>query len=244
MAATTSGSAAAAAAPTPFPSLAEQHMHKNRLQQFAQRTYQKLPIYNVECEGEYHLLKFKCTVEVGGQLFSSTQSFSRRKEAEQDAARVAYETLVTTDVATVGEALELIDQGVVFCKSILNEFAVKKKTMGPSYTIAPQEKPMTLFVASVVFDGRTYTGEAAISKKVAEQKAARAAVKSILGGPDHVAPESQHQASLLTTVQGQNIVPAIDPSVNPSAKAVTHSRKRKGRSGVSDVNGAMIAKEH
>jgi hypothetical protein len=49
----------------------------------------------------------------------------------------------------------------VFCKSILHEFAVKTKTTWPSYTVAPQEKPITLSVASVLFNGSTYTGEAA-----------------------------------------------------------------------------------
>ena len=38
-----------------------------------------------------------------------------------------------------------------------------------------------MFVASVVFNGNTYTGEAASNKKDAEQNAARAAIKSILG---------------------------------------------------------------
>jgi dsRNA-specific ribonuclease len=72
-------------------------------------------------------------------------------------------------------------QDVVFCKSILHEFAVKMKITWPSYSVSSQEKPMTLFVASVAFDGSTYTGEAATSKKDAEQKAACAVVKSILG---------------------------------------------------------------
>ncbi|GJN03378.1 hypothetical protein PR202_ga20815 [Eleusine coracana subsp. coracana] len=87
-----------------------QHMHKNRLQEFSQKTHKKLPIYKIENEGEDHLPKFKCTVEVGGQIFSSTQSFRRRKEAEQDAARVAYETLVTRDNGDVKEVFELIDR--------------------------------------------------------------------------------------------------------------------------------------
>lgn len=80
-------------------------------------------------------------------------------------------------------------QGLVFCKSILYEFAVKTKTSWPTYSIARQEKPMTLFVASVVFNGSTYTGEAATSKKEAEQKAAWAAVKSILGNSSWLAPD-------------------------------------------------------
>jgi dsRNA-specific ribonuclease len=85
-------------------------MHKNRLQEFAQQMHEKLPIYTIESEGEVHLPKFKCTVEVCGQLFSSTQSFSRRKEAEQDAARVAYEALATKDKGDVKDVFELIDQ--------------------------------------------------------------------------------------------------------------------------------------
>jgi dsRNA-specific ribonuclease len=84
-------------------------MHKNRLQEFAQQMHKKLPIYNIESEGEHHIPKFKCTVEICGQLFSSTQSFSRRKEAEQDAARVAYEALVK-DKGDIKDVFELIDQ--------------------------------------------------------------------------------------------------------------------------------------
>ena len=71
----------------------------------------------------------------------------------------------------------------MFCKSILSEFAVKTKATQPTYSVDRPEEPapMTLFVSSVLFAGHTYTGEAATNKKDAEQKAARVAVKSILG---------------------------------------------------------------
>jgi dsRNA-specific ribonuclease len=74
---------------------------------------------------------------------------------------------------------------VVFCKSILNEFALKSKAIQPTYSSNHQEglARITLFVSSVLFAGNTYTGEAATNKKDAEQKAARAAIKSILGKP-------------------------------------------------------------
>ncbi|ONM04859.1 Double-stranded RNA-binding protein 1 [Zea mays] len=65
---------------------------------------------HVESEGQSHQPKFTCTVEVGDQQFSSTGSFSRKKEAEQDAARVAYEILTTVSESDVKEAFELIDQ--------------------------------------------------------------------------------------------------------------------------------------
>ncbi|PVH36831.1 hypothetical protein PAHAL_6G179500 [Panicum hallii] len=262
-------------------------MHKNRLQEFCVQTYKNLPIYKVEFEGEYHQPKYKCTVEVDGKQFSSTSSFSRKKEAEQDAARVAYEILATIGESDVKEVFGLINQDAVFCKSILYEFAVKTKTTWPSYSVVRLEKPFTMFVASVVFNGNTYTGESASSKKDAEQNAARAAIKSILatdnscmigiirskkqlitaikssgstpttftpikftrpvayaayGGPDHVAPVSQHKSYSLG-VQGHSIVPAVGTSANPSAKAVTGSKKRKRRVGA-EANETMVAKGH
>ena len=72
---------------------------------------------------------------------------------------------------------------MLFCKSILHEFAVKTKADQPTYSTDHLEgvSPMTLFVSSVLFSGKTYTGEAAVNKKDAEQKAAHVAVKSILG---------------------------------------------------------------
>ncbi|KAG2564404.1 hypothetical protein PVAP13_7NG093241 [Panicum virgatum] len=158
----------------------EKYMHKNRLQEFCVQTHKKLPIYKVELEGEYHQPKYKCTVEVDGKQFSSTGTFSRKKEAEQDAARLAYEILATIGEGDIKEVFGLLDQDAVFCKSILYEFAVKTKTTWPSYSVFRIEKPFTMFVASVVFNGNTYTGEAASNKKDAEQNAARAAIKSIL----------------------------------------------------------------
>ena len=72
----------------------------------------------------------------------------------------------------------------MFCKSILHEFAVKTKATPPTYSVDRPEgplAPMNLFVSSVLFAGNTYPGEAATNKKEAGQKAARLAVKSILG---------------------------------------------------------------
>lgn len=51
----------------------------------------------------------------------------------------------------------------------------------PLYTTPPSENPQPVFVSSLVFDGKNYTGEVAKSKKVAEQLAARSAIQSLLG---------------------------------------------------------------
>ncbi|CAO2201593.1 unnamed protein product [Urochloa humidicola] len=268
----TSTEATAAGSPAAIP---EKYMHKNRLQELCMQTHKEMPIYKVELEGDYHHPKFRCTVEVVGQQFSSTGSFSRKKEAEQDAARVAYETLATIGEDDVKEMFGMIDQDTMFCKSVLYEFSVKTKTSWPSYSVDCLKKPCTMFVGSVLFDGNIYIGESASNKKEAEQNAARAAIKSILaadnscmigivrskkqlitaikssgstpttftpikftrpvayasyGRPDHVAPELQDESSSLG-VHGHNIVPAVGTSANPSAKAVTGSKKRKGRVG-------------
>ncbi|CAO2210818.1 unnamed protein product [Urochloa humidicola] len=173
--------APAAGSPAAIP---EKYMHKNRLQEFSMQTHKELPIYKVELEGDCHHPKFRCTVEVGGQQFSSTGSFIRKKEAEQDAARVAYEILAPIGEDDAKEVFGLVDQDTMFCKSILYEFSVKTKTTRPSYSVDCLKKPFTMFVGSVLFDGNTYTGESASNKKDAEHNAARAAIKSILA-PDN-----------------------------------------------------------
>jgi hypothetical protein len=74
-------------------------------------------------------------------------------------------------------------QDVIFCKSILSDFAAKTKDTPPTYSLDCVEglEHMPLFISSVSFSGNIYTGEAARKKKDAEQRAARSAVISILG---------------------------------------------------------------
>jgi len=66
---------------------------------------------------------------------------------------------------------------------------------------------------------------------------------SSAGGPDHVAPVSQDESSSLG-VQGHSIVPAVGTSANPYAKAVSGSKKSKGKVGGAEANQTMVAKEH
>ncbi|CAL4998409.1 unnamed protein product [Urochloa decumbens] len=259
--------ATAAGSPAPIP---EKYMHKNRLQEFCMQTHKELPIYKVELEGDCHHPKFRCTVEVGGQQFSSTGSFSRKKEAEQDAARVAYEILAAVGEDDVKELTGMIDQDKMFCKSILYEFAVKTKTIWPSYSVDCLRKPFTMFVGSVLYDGNIYTGESASNKKDAEQNAARAVIKSILATDNScMIGIIRSKKELLTAIKSSgstpttftpikftravayaaygrpdHVAPAVGTSANPSAKTVTGSKKRKGRVGGAEANETMVAKEH
>lgn len=75
----------------------------------------------------------------------------------------------------------LIIQDTVFCKSILNEFAVKMNLELPAYSTRQSEALLPVFVSSLVFNGVTYTGEPGRSKKEAEQLAARAVIRTLLG---------------------------------------------------------------
>jgi len=75
----------------------------------------------------------------------------------------------------------VISQDKVLCKSILHEFAVKMSLEKPIYDISQPKGQLPVFKCSVAFNGATYTGEIARTKKEAEQLGARAAILSILG---------------------------------------------------------------
>eukprot|EP00262_Sarcandra_glabra_P015273 TRINITY_DN466_c0_g4_i1.p1 TRINITY_DN466_c0_g4~~TRINITY_DN466_c0_g4_i1.p1 ORF type:complete len:327 (+),score=56.40 TRINITY_DN466_c0_g4_i1:66-1046(+) len=161
------------------PSLPPNTMHKNRLQEYAQRSAIALPVYQTINEGSQHAPKFRSTVKIDGASYRSSQTFLHRKEAEQDVAKHALECISRR---IKDEGCPLIREDTIFCKSILNEFAVKKNLEKPTYTTSQSEGGLLpVFVSSLVFDGVTYTGGAGRNKKEAEQMAARAVLVSILG---------------------------------------------------------------
>lgn len=69
----------------------------------------------------------------------------------------------------------------MFCKSILNEYAVKMNLEKPTYQTVQSAALLPVFKSTAVFNGIHYRGETGKNKKEAEQLAARAAVMSILG---------------------------------------------------------------
>ena len=68
-------------------------MHKNRLQEFCQRSSIPLPVYQTFNEGSLHAPRFKSTVLVDGISYVSVDTFSHRKAAEQDVAKYALECI-------------------------------------------------------------------------------------------------------------------------------------------------------
>lgn len=68
-------------------------MHKNRLQEYTQRSSIPLPVYQTTNEGSLHAPRFRSTVLVDGTSYTSLDTFSHRKAAEQDAAKVALDCI-------------------------------------------------------------------------------------------------------------------------------------------------------
>ena len=68
-----------------------QHWYKNRLQTYAQKKNIDLPAYSCERQGPQHASRFKCKVTVGGQCYEGTNFFVTLKEAQNDAAKIAFE---------------------------------------------------------------------------------------------------------------------------------------------------------
>ncbi|XP_058091759.1 double-stranded RNA-binding protein 4-like isoform X2 [Magnolia sinica] len=155
-------------------------MHKNRLQEYAQRLALQFPIYHSINEGFPHAPKFRASVVVDGEEYESTQTFPHQKDAEQDVAKIALESIFKR---IKNEAYSFIYEDTLFCKSILTEFAVKMNLEMPKYNTQSVER-LSAFVSSLIFNGKCYTGEARKNKKEAEQMVARTAILSFLGNAD------------------------------------------------------------
>lgn len=155
----------------------EEFMHKNRLQELTQRSSLDRPVYHTVNAGSQHAPLFRSSVFVDGVWYTSPTTFSHLKAAEQDAAKVA---LSGVKEKMKHEGCPLIREDTVFCKSILNEYAVKMNLEKPTYQTVQSAALLPVFKSTTVFNGTHYTGETGKNKKEAEQLAARAAVISIL----------------------------------------------------------------
>ncbi|OIT31878.1 double-stranded rna-binding protein 4 [Nicotiana attenuata] len=155
-------------------------MYKNQLQEYTQKLAKPLPIYHTVNEGFTHAPKFRSTVLVDGSKYESISTHPTKIQAEQAAAKLAYECICKKNDAT---ECSLLYREPLLCKSILYEFAIKKNLRRPIYNPG-YEGASSVFISSVSLGFRTYKGEEAGSKKMAEQVAARAAIESLLETDD------------------------------------------------------------
>nr|XP_017246638.1 PREDICTED: double-stranded RNA-binding protein 4-like isoform X2 [Daucus carota subsp. sativus] len=164
-------------APMTFKS--DQAMHKNKLQEYAQKSGLPLPVYTTDNGGFDHKPKFQSTVLVDGMEYRSERSFSRIIFAENDVAKIALECIKKN--MKIAESCSIHMQEPKISKSILYEFAIKSRTEVPTYRTNCAEEAEPVFVSTCTFNGKSYTSEIAGSKKMAEQFAARKAIQSLLG---------------------------------------------------------------
>jgi ribonuclease-3 len=73
--------------------------YKTRLQELSAHRFEHLPRYEVHDEGPDHAKRFYATVSVGGAVHGRGEGRSK-KQAEQEAARVAWQSLQTIDSLT------------------------------------------------------------------------------------------------------------------------------------------------
>ncbi|CAN4086656.1 unnamed protein product [Withania somnifera] len=152
-------------------------MYKNQLQEYTQKNIKQLPIYQTVNEGFPHAPKFRTRVLVDGSEYESKSTHPTKKQAEQAAAKIAYECIHNKRDA---KDFSLIYKEPMLCKSILYEFAVKKNLDRPIYNTRYAEGPSSVYICHLVLGGKTYKGELTGSKKMAKQVAARVAIESLL----------------------------------------------------------------
>ncbi|XP_060192312.1 double-stranded RNA-binding protein 1-like isoform X1 [Lycium barbarum] len=159
----------------------EENMHKNRLQEFTQRSSLDRPVYHTHNLGTQHAPLFRSSVLVDGFWYTSPGAYSHLKAAEQEAAKVALISAKEKEKEKMKhDGCPLVREDTVFCKSIMNEYAVKMNLEKPTYQTVQSVAMLPVFKSTAVFNGACYTGETGKNKKEAEQLAARAAVLSIL----------------------------------------------------------------
>ncbi|XP_031130190.1 double-stranded RNA-binding protein 4-like isoform X2 [Ipomoea triloba] len=152
-------------------------MYKNRLQEYTQKLGLPLPSYKNVNEGLPHSPSFRSTVLVDGRTYEAKCTFPTRKQAEQEAARLALESL-SKQINDTGSPTIYTEPR--FCKSLLYQYALKNNLGMPSFKTINPAGPCLVYLSYMVFGGKTYTGEVAGSKKMAEQLAARVAIRSLL----------------------------------------------------------------
>ncbi|KAG8384163.1 hypothetical protein BUALT_Bualt04G0089600 [Buddleja alternifolia] len=164
--------------PTPPPGVPEEAWCKNRLQEFTQKASIPLPMYETFNEGTQHAHQFRSRVWVDGTCFMSPNTFSIKKMAEQDAAKHA---LIGIQEKIKSEGCARVLEETIFCKSIINQYALKMNLSPPTYVTNVSKMITSVFVSSLILNGDTFIGYAGKTKKESEQLAARAAILSILG---------------------------------------------------------------
>ncbi|KAG4111407.1 hypothetical protein ERO13_D13G102300v2 [Gossypium hirsutum] len=173
-------------------------MYKSRLQELCQKKAWRLPEYNVTKQGQDHNPRFEATVDVNGMSFQSQNPAKSSKEAQNDAAYLAFlhftapplpdpgssNAIANFDSNTTNRSLQPERQEACrdshedssLFKNLLQELMQKEGCPLPVYTTTRSgEAHASMFVSSVEVKGEAFTGQGARTKKQAEFLAAKVA---------------------------------------------------------------------
>uniref|UniRef100_A0A7N0UWP9 DRBM domain-containing protein n=1 Tax=Kalanchoe fedtschenkoi TaxID=63787 RepID=A0A7N0UWP9_KALFE len=177
----------------------ELHMYKNKLQNLVMKKGYTLPVYTFEREGPLHDSRFKSKVIVNGQTYESPDSFRTLKESEHAAAKIALFSLLPHESQEFS-----LDNS--FFKNLLQEFTQKSGLELPTYdTTGFGVSHMPTFVSTVVVGGKTFIGEEAKTKKLAEINAAKLAYTCLSHRSDQEAPKQIPQIGSTDSLGSPNL---------------------------------------
>ncbi|KAM5561462.1 double-stranded RNA-binding protein 3-like [Rosa sericea] len=160
----------------------ERDMSKNRLQEKAQKSRLKFPLYSYTREGSDHAPRFKATVNFNGIFFDSPIFifYSTLKKAENAAAEVALNT-VEKRRHKAAALVSSENRSACMFKNRLQEKAQKSRLNLPSYSSTrkgPDHAPQ--FKATVNFNGKTFKSPTFYSTlRQAENAAAEVALNTV-----------------------------------------------------------------
>ncbi|OVA00881.1 Double-stranded RNA-binding domain [Macleaya cordata] len=212
-----------------------QSLHKNLLQNYAQRRNLSLPVYSCVREGPPHAVRFKANVTVDEQTFEGPEFCRTLKEAEHAAARVAL-TSLSHDVSFYQD-----DTG--FYKNLLQDFLRKEGLSLPTYkTNSSGSSHLPIFTSTVEIGVDVFQGIAK-TKKQAEMNAAKVAYsclkeRGLYRNPPSLFQSSQAEEALQYTSSTphstfnvdlqQNIKPGESLVLTSSVKSGERRKERKG----------------
>ncbi|KAF6147252.1 hypothetical protein GIB67_031095 [Kingdonia uniflora] len=188
-------------------------MHKNQLQELAQRSCFNLPSYTCVREGPDHAPRFKACVNFNGEIFQSPNYCTTLRQAEHAAAEVALNSLSTKGPSR-SLAAKVIDETGVY-KNLIQETAHRAGLNLPCYTTVrsgPGHVPV--FTSSVEVASLNFNGVPAKTKKQAEKNAALAAWSSLKQMPNSVSSETDKEPHS-SEEQEQAIVVRVLSSFRP-----------------------------
>ncbi|XP_020197781.1 phragmoplastin DRP1B [Aegilops tauschii subsp. strangulata] len=190
---------------------------KGLLQGYSLRSFGSFPIYEVSTEGPPHDMRFRCTVRVRDQAYASLCDHRHLREAEEDAAAVAYKDNLGDD--NIDMLLEMVNKANFHVTQTLKEFTIKKSICEPCFSssMVHETSKMTRWLSTVEVDGQVFIGETARSKQLSVRKAASSAITAFLEDGD---------ALMVSVVQGKRLVNAV-PTKLKHDSTKKHRRKRR-----------------